>query len=195
MGPLLAKSARLRCFIQVPDGVPMRLVEHIKKRKESAFIAFFFLLFWIVLFILIWIGAIPVETARTWFELFNGATWPTEWSVMQGTQPGWFSFALATRTVLNFAGPFAVLATFIWLLFGGLERVMKMSKIEVLKMHNAELVGRLAFVLNQRHPHLLDKADLIAMQDAADQFTDEWAHDEPVARDVLKEEATASSQK
>lgn len=92
---------------------------------------------------------------------------------MAEKSPFSFALALGTRTALNFSAPIAVIGSAIWLLFGGLERYMQMTLIEMLRMHDTELVSRLLFVLKARGvevtPEVADELHVVARQ-----FLDEW---------------------
>ena len=128
---------------------------------------------WIVVVLALWGLTRRVPDARAWLELANGATWSDEWILLWKTNPFGFAAAVGTRTALNFAGPIAVIGTVAWVVFGGLERYMRMNIFEIVRMHDTELVSRLAVVLKERHPEI-SSDDIEAMQREAEIFAKEW---------------------
>lgn len=119
---------------------------------------------------------------QSWIELFNGATWPADWAAQQRSHRFWFAATLATRTVVNIAGPIGGVAATVWFVRGGLERYMEMTLVEMLRMHNVELVSNLALVLKKRHPETITSEDVDVMQEEAKRFLSEWQRELKVKR-------------
>lgn len=132
------------------------------------------LILWLVVFACVRLTSdlVPI---MGWIELLNGATWPTNWHDLRRSSPNAFSAILATRTILNSMGPVAVVAGVVWFIVLGWGRLMQMTLIELLRMHNVELVSALADTLRRRHQ--LSEADVEDMQAAAQRFFDDWQHE------------------
>lgn len=130
---------------------------------------------WLGLIAVFWFLGESVPQIRPWLELANGATWPNEWECMLREYRFRFAVTVGTRTALNFAGPLIVIGSGIWFFFVEARRIMNMSRLEQLRLLNAELVAAMISVVNNRHPEMkLDTKDRQAMLDEADEVAEQW---------------------
>ena len=135
-----------------------------------------FVVLWAV--IVAWLYCVPAAAIewRYWIELGNGATWPDKWLALQNDDPFWFSVAVATRTIANLAGLIGGAIAVGWFAFGGLERYMHMSQIELMRLFNAELIPSL--VAELRHRGFAVKSDDgDALLKVADEIVEEFITD------------------
>jgi hypothetical protein len=114
---------------------------------------------WLILWAILWqafcLSPVAVKWMQPWIETVNGATWPGSFGESWRPSSFWMAGAVATRTVLNLAGPLAVVGLVYWLCQGGLERVMAMNIVEVLSAENDELIARVTAYLDTVHPKML----------------------------------------
>lgn len=164
---------------RLSKGTSMRAATLWRSHPKSGAAVLIFGTLWIVLVAWLYIWGEAANDWQLWFELFNGATWPERWGELQTVSPLWFAISLATRSVVNIAGPMGVIIGAMWLVCGGMENLMKMSLVELLRMHNVELVSNLSLMLKLRHPNTFTADDEDAMQDEAKRFLSEWQGELP----------------
>jgi hypothetical protein len=131
---------------------------------------------WIMLGVVLHCLACDYSGVQSWIELFNGATWPEDWSKSCMSQGWLFAMALSARTALNVAGPLAVIGGAVWVFTGGLERVMQMKRVELMRLLSAEIVSAVSVVARKHHPDF-SVNELEEMQKAAAQAVDEFSRD------------------
>ena len=167
-----------------------RLLDALKRhRKTTVFIGIVGVL-WCLLFFPLWLSSSAPCDLRPWLELANGATWPGDWQKVSQNTPFWFAVTLATRTVLNFSVAIAVIGGAVWFLLGGLERYMHMTVLDLLRLHNVELVSCLAGLLKKLHPDVITSKDVDAMEAEARRFLNEWQTElKHIAREEVPSDA------
>jgi hypothetical protein len=129
---------------------------------------------------------------QAWVELANGATWPSDWHKTCKNNPGYFALLLAARTLLNFAGPLLVLISGIWLVTGGLNRLVFMNRKQAFSQLSSELVVRLYSTMRSLHPEIKPEgmqSDLEAMRREAAALVDGFANDMDRAESKKRNEA------
>jgi hypothetical protein len=148
----------------------------VKKHTKTAL----FLAVCLIVFAGLWmwfhLGEDTIPKMRPWLETLNGATWSDKWEEKWCTDRFWFAGAVAMRTTINFAGPLSVLAVVVWFFFGGLERYMHMSQLELFRLLNAELVPTLVATLRRRQ-HKISEDDQKEMEKAADKLVESFIKD------------------
>lgn len=113
-----------------------------------------------------------------WIELFNGATWPTEFTtpVKVGSEPRqnhlgfWFYTVLAARTVINLGAVLSAVLALCWFIAGGLEKLVKKQMETLADVYAVSLVGEMLGVLEK--DNLLPPPEVEQrMYDAARKFS------------------------
>ena len=94
--------------------------------------------------------------AGHWIELFNGATWPTDYPSKDGGAGHLFCFytVLALRTLLNLGVGLTVGWSLVVLLGGGIERFVMRRMESVLHGRDTALAGYLIKILRDQHINL-----------------------------------------
>ncbi|MBL8348895.1 MAG: hypothetical protein JNL87_01150 [Burkholderiaceae bacterium] len=135
------------------------------------------LLAWLSLIAWLYFMDCPSADVQAWIEIANGATWATTWPDLCLYHHGAFALVVATRTALNFAAPLSVVGAGVWFLTGGLERAMKMSRQELMRMLGVEIVASLDALVRHNHPESYREGELDEMQKIVDAVVDGFLHD------------------
>lgn len=90
---------------------------------------------------------------RYWLEVVNGATWPDRWTDLYSASKLGFAAAVSARTLINIAGPLAIVAAVINVRHF-LENRMRMSFTEFVRLHDAEVLLAVQAALESMRPEL-----------------------------------------
>jgi hypothetical protein len=158
------------------DALRRVLVENWNSHPKTLLTGAFPVLAWLILTAALFCSGCPSPTVQGWLELVNGATWPSGWLEICSGHPLTFAVTLAARTTLNAAGPLAVIGASVWVLSGGLERSMNMSRLEIMRLLSAEVVSSVAAVVRRTHPEMTPQ-ELAEMQKEADLVVEHYMAD------------------
>jgi hypothetical protein len=138
-----------------------------------------------------------MERWGQWIELLNGATWPTALGE-QAVREWWtripFSLVLSARTLLNLAGLGAVVFAAYWFWFGGKEKAMARTLVNVRAAQNQMLEFVLLNFLQDNLDRTIDASFIDAFKNRIQKFT-ESAPYEKLESDLLKAAAHAAVSK
>lgn len=146
---------------------------HGRSHPKAAAILFFSLGSGALVFVKLYTDSPAEETTRQFLETLNGATWSSDWLSFQRDHRFWFAFLVATRTVLNLSVPLALAGATGWFLTVGWRKLVSMSILEKVRMHDARLLEAMVTEMNYLHPGVLSDEDIAALERKADRVFEE----------------------